>query len=645
MLLRQLGSLFLALALSHASCGAAEHTDQLALSASKFKLLGMQVPRAYTGKPTIDALLYQADAELLAGDNAQAIADYRQALTWMQSKHTVVARADTLGIVGSLIEPNDPAAAAQTFREAISLLQSRPDAEPYVIQLKRALTVALIDNKEDGAAEAIALEIYLWAKQEGGDLDLTTIASLERLTETLYNQFKYREASDNARELLRTAEQALGGHHWEVARAAGYLGAAEVGDHRYSNALSDLARALSVWDEYPDHPAAEYTFVRDTFDVAGTVLELSLDPKIEGQLRFVFALCDSEGYAQPAAIIGSRLGRRLILQYRWADAEEIYQKALPWADKANKTPDKTLLYVLNGLGTSEFMLRRLSQAELHLRRAVALAAPAGNSPELAGNLDYLSRTLAAERQYTEAMQVSQTALKVTEAINGTVESLAEQLETTAMIHIGGDNISEAIQQLQRVLQLREQRQNPISGGAAAAAYWIALESARLNQLPKAETYARRALDVHIHCCGDDTHDEADDSLLLAHVLSRRNHRHDTEAESLLRKAIALRTSKQSKSLVQAQLFLALFLVERHRATEARGLLNSMQEPQSLAEDDLALTPDTNLQRHEEALNWQREASRYCSTASDSASAELCKTLQQYRVASLSASNGTSVEHP
>jgi hypothetical protein len=218
--------------------------------------------------------------------------------------------------------------------------------------------------------------------------------------------------------------------------------------------------------------------------------------------------------------------------------------------------------------------------------------------------------------------------------------LADQLESAAIIHIAGGQTLAAVDQLQWAWVWRELVHGPNSLDIAADAYWIALEATRLNRLQVAGKYARQAYETQIRCCGDFTQDVGQDAVLLARILSRRSHQRDAEVEWLLKKAISIRTAHHSVDLAQAQLFLALFLAERHRATEARALLSAVPEQSVPSEGDFAVNWTADIQRWEESQYWIRETNRYCAVRGDSDSSQLCRRLPHQDRGPLSASRAT-----
>lgn len=623
--------LLLTLGSIQAVCGAAEPPSLQPQETTDFSLFTLRLTPTSSDNPQIKEFLVLAAEAIKAGQTDRAIALYRQVLPLVQSPETRAVRVDILNILGHLLLTGEPGASVELFTEALDILAPQPQAAAHLVRLKEALALALLNNKEERAAEPVALESYQLSLQVNGENDATTVAALQLLTDALLSQRKYPETTDRAQELLTLSTRVFGAHHWEVARAATYLGVSQVAEHKFVDGVATLGEAMSLWDEYPNHPTEEYTLVTESLGYA--LIDAVLLPDPEQAFRQAIQRCNSGGYTNTAALVAVRLAMRLQQQNRFGDAAEMYEQALTWADSAPASliRDTVRPDAVAGLGLAEYYRGDLAQAEGHLRRAVQLRTPGGDSAALVSNLEVLSRTLAGQQKYPEATQFAQAAVTMAEHTLVAPDQaprleFAQLLEATAMVFLAGGHFPEALQQLQRAALLEEQLYGPNAAVLGSEDYWIAQVEVRLNDLTQAERSVRRAFKIQTDSLGHGTHDEdvADDALLLAHILTLRGHRHDAEAESLFRKAVTLRASAGLVDRMQAQRFLALFLTQRHRSSEARSLLDALHASADRAQEAAAFAPILALKQRQETLNWQQAAANFCAAA-DPHAAVLCET--------------------
>jgi CHAT domain-containing protein/Tfp pilus assembly protein PilF len=289
--------------------------------------------------------------------------------------------------------------------------------------------------------------------------------------------------------------------------------------------------------------------------------------------------------------------RALNLRVIELDKAGKYAEAIPLVEryaeamKARHGPDHPeYSNALNGLARLQRAADRLADAELSMRRALAIDEKifGPDHPNVAVKLHNLAVVLQATNQLAEAEPLMRRALAIAEKTYGPEHpDVAFKLTNLAVLLRATGRLDEAEQLLRRVITIFEKSLDPEHPNVAASINNLAQVLQATNRLTEAEPLMRRALAIDEKTYGPE-HPAVGAALNNLAVLLKATGRLD-EAEPLYRRALAIteKTLGPEHSDVAVKLNnLAVLLHDTNRLGEAEPLMR-----RALAIDEKSLGPE------------------------------------------------------
>ncbi len=220
----------------------------------------------------------------------------------------------------------------------------------------------------------------------------------------LMDQGNYTAALALAQQQERVAEATWGPDDAHLAATEGLLGTLNLALEKYSDAETNLKRALAI-DTKLEGPEGKET--QNVLANLGNVyLKEANYPAAEQTVRQALAIAaKTQGEnSELVATDANNLALILRKEDKYADAEPFYKKAIAIDSKLGKTADAAT--ALDGLGTLYLSMRRYTDAEQVYEQAIALdlSVPASDHPHIGVALADLATVYHDEGKFAEAEQ-------------------------------------------------------------------------------------------------------------------------------------------------------------------------------------------------------------------------------------------------
>jgi CHAT domain-containing protein/tetratricopeptide (TPR) repeat protein len=234
-------------------------------------------------------------------------------------------------------------------------------------------------------------------------------------------------------------------------------------------------------------------------------------------------------------------------QGKYADAEELYKRALATYEKSRSASQAAVASTLNNLANVYDQQGRYTEAEGLHRRALAIREKAlgQDHPSVAQSLDNLANVYKEQGKYADTEALYKRALAIKEkALGADHPDVANTLNNLAVVHYFQGRYADAEQLYKRALAIQEKVLGASHRNVANTLDNLALVYKEQGRYADAEGLQRRALTIREKALGANHPDVAISLLNLANV-SEDQHRH-ADAEGLYRRALAI----QDKALGQ-----------------------------------------------------------------------------------------------
>jgi tetratricopeptide (TPR) repeat protein len=207
---------------------------------------------------------------------------------------------------------------------------------------------------------------------------------------------------------------------------------------------------------------------------------------------------DEAGIAEPTAHLYNELGLLFKAKARYAEAEQLMQRALAIGEASYGPHHPNVATRLNNLAELLRATNGLVEAEPLIRRALAIAeASCGpDHPAVALYLNNLVLLLMATNRVAEAEPLMQRALAISEASNGPHHpNVATRLNNLAELFHATNRLAEAEPLIRRALAITEASYGPDHPMFASGLNNLAGLLSATNRLAEAERLMRRALEI------------------------------------------------------------------------------------------------------------------------------------------------------
>jgi len=188
---------------------------------------------------------------------------------------------------------------------------------------------------------------------------------------TLDSVGDYGEAVKAREAVVAAARRLYGDEHAETGKAEAGIGATleRIGDYR--NARAHYQRALAIYERVPDVPAVTRGLTLNNY--ANLLQEMGEEEEALDQYRKALDYWgDNPGTGHYRAVATANMGNTAFRLHRYAEANELFRKALVLREQADGKDNPGISYALEGLASSALALRRFDEAEANFTRALEL---------------------------------------------------------------------------------------------------------------------------------------------------------------------------------------------------------------------------------------------------------------------------------
>jgi len=399
----------------------------------------------------------------------------------------------------------------------------------------------------------------------------------------LYEQGRYQEAIQYAKELIPAGEKAFGKGHINVAIFMNNLAGLyrSLGD--YAKAEPLYKRSLSIREKAlgPDHPdvasslnnlailyysLGDYAKAEPLYNRALAIFEKALGhdhPNVAKSLNNLAALYDALGdynraeplYKRSLAINEKVLGpnhpdvaeslNNLAELYRslgdYAKAEPLYKRSLAIKEKVLAPDHSDVASSLNNLAILYYLLGDFAKAEPLYNRALAICEKAlgHDHPNVAKSLNNLAALYDALGDYNRAEPLYKRSLSIIEkALGPNHPDVAESLNNLAALYKALGDYAKAEPLYKRSLAISEQALGPDHPDVASSLNKLAALYRALGDYARAEPLYKRSLAIFEQALGPN-HPDVAESLNNLAALYRALGDY-ARAEPLYKRSLAIR---------------------------------------------------------------------------------------------------------
>jgi CHAT domain-containing protein/tetratricopeptide (TPR) repeat protein len=278
---------------------------------------------------------------------------------------------------------------------------------------------------------------------------------------------------------------------------------------------------------------------------------------------------------------------------RYAQAEEVYKRALSIKEKAFGANDLKVSNVLIGLGIAYWGQGKYADAEEIDKRALAIEERVlgPSHADVATPLDNLAIVYLEQGKYSDAERLSQRALAIREkTLRPDSLELARNLNTLANIYDGQGKYADAERVHKRALTIKEKAVGADKPTVAATLDNLAGLYKAQGRYAEAEGLSKRALAIYEKAQGKDSLDIADNLNNLANIYQEQGRYAD--AEQLYTRSLAINekvVGADHHRLARTLSNLANVYQARGKYTEAEQLYQ-----RALAVGEKGLGPDSTV---------------------------------------------------
>lgn len=483
-------------------------------------------------------------------------------------------KIDALRVAG------DYQAAANLGREAIL---AAPPLDPDLPVLLHVAAAALLNIGAPGEAEVMFARAYRLREQFTRGATAGKISELDGRGDALFRLGDFQRA-ENAfrRSLLLRAElyPALDG---EMAIGFNMLGNSLARQSRFPEAQEAFLKALTVreagsstydiafannqlcFSYYSDNQAAkaerycraalnerQKTFSSDKpsyayslNELAYTLLLQSRFPEAEQYYQRAVTIRETLNSVDDLVFAVEQLANVQVRQGHDRRADEQFRRLIELKEKAKGVDSVEVANSLNELGNSLYRQSKFTEAQSALNRALEIKTKilGPDSPDVAFALGQLGTALNAQGRYKDAEPVYRRALAIRRLTQGNDRSqVAFVLNELAFILQQTEKLAEAEGLYREALEIQQAAYPPASPEVIFATSELAKCVARLGRNYDAERLLRQTLALQEQTYGIESLEVAESVSNLAIVLSQLGRLPD--ADVIHRRVVAIRESKQ-----------------------------------------------------------------------------------------------------
>ncbi|MBZ5621576.1 MAG: tetratricopeptide repeat protein [Acidobacteriia bacterium] len=473
---------------------------------------------------------------------------------------------------------------------ALGTLKAQDAVQPHLDAARRARNLKqYVDAEREGTA----------AVQEAERLGSSTEVlhgALADLALTYYNQRKYAEAESlwgRAAEVGEAANIAASAQSWDW----NHVGMVRRAQNKTADAVPAFQRALELAENAlgPDHP----DLANILLSLGYAQLALQKHDQAEASLRRALKIQDRLTGRDRSRTAETMFQLALVLntQAKYEESEQFFQGSLKIWEAVSGLNDASVARVLTEYGDFLRHRGRSAEAELVLRRALAIDEKAlPDHVFLSTILNDLALAVEFQSKYEEAESLFLRALDIAEKRAGSEGVAASRiLGNLAALYRGRGRLPEAEKMAFRALALREKTLGKENINIVYELYDLADIYSAEKRYDDAAPLLQRALDIQEKALGSDHPDVTNAFLRLGANL--RSRQRIAEAELLYRKPLDIAEKRYGpKDLHTANALIALvsFFESQSRFIDSEPLY---RRAQAIREEALASKPaELNLYR-------------------------------------------------
>jgi tetratricopeptide (TPR) repeat protein/CHAT domain-containing protein len=322
-------------------------------------------------------------------------------------------------------------------------------------------------------------------------------SSLSSLGMVLFAQGRYAEAETTLKRALSIYEKTLGEDHHMTGALLHGLALLDQKRGRYADAELHFKRSLANREKAlgRDHPDVAWTLkdLAELYRFQGRKAEAQ--PLLKGASAIeAKAPGAADNVSEPDQL--NRRANELYQAGRYAEAEQLYQRALEIAEKARGPEHPDTASALHNLGMAFEGQGRYARAELIFKRALAISEKVAAPDQTATALQDLANLFSRQGRYAEAEPLYQRALGIREkALGPEHTNVADILHNLAGAYRNQARFAEAEPLFKRALAIQEKALGPDHQASAASLVSLATLYAMQERGAEAEALFKRALAV------------------------------------------------------------------------------------------------------------------------------------------------------
>ena len=325
------------------------------------------------------------------------------------------------------------------------------------------------------------------------------ISELEEQVKQLYQQGRYQDAVNLARQALDLSRQHFGEEHPGTATCLSNLAELYQAQGEYPQAEPLHRHALAIREQHlgPDHPITAGSL----HNLADLYRSRGLSDEAEPLYQRALAICEQS--LGPNHLDTARCLNSLALlhdeQGLSARAEPLYQQALAICEQSLGPDHPNTAIILNNLAVLYQKRRAYPQAETLYQRVLAIREQSlgPDHPDTVIILYNLADIYVVQAAYTKAEPLHQKALTIRERVLGPNHlDTAKSLKNLAMLYNGQGAYMRAEPLIQRALSIYEQSLGPDHPETAGILVNLAVLYCEQGVYAQAEPLLLRALDIH-----------------------------------------------------------------------------------------------------------------------------------------------------
>jgi tetratricopeptide (TPR) repeat protein len=472
---------------------------------------------------------------------------------------------------------------------------------------------------------------------------ITSTAALHKdLGEVYREQGRYGEAESHLTSAIAIAEKIVGPESPDLARGLHSLAMLYWEQGRYADASSMSERTLAISQKAL---GSAHPYIATYLKMLGAIRR---HHEAELLIKRDLSIADSASVVtDPAhqAIYLSNLAILFESQGRYADAEQLEQRALALTEKALGSQHPSVGTRLNNLAMSRAAQRHFREAEALLKRALAIEEKAlgEEHPNVACTLNNLAHVYSGQGQHDAAALQYVRALSITMNARGSEHPLVgTMLSNLASAYTDQGRLADAEAYSRRALAVTESALGSEHPEVSVRLNNLSSIFGKQGRSADAEAVLRRALEISEKALGPD---HPDVGLRLNNLAALAFHRQDwPSALTYYRRGAGITITRAQRALTTMEP--ASEALTHGEVADARlVLLHLIQTAALRADPDISLRPDLGAEMFLFA-QWseQTQAARAVSqmaTRFSARDATLVSSHESGRTSSASGKRGTS----